>query len=176
MGLSGPESASIVFVLGSRNRKKCAEMAELIAPPWEPSPRLGAARDPLGRRFRGAPEVVEDADSFAGNARKKATELARAIGVGHRRRFGPGRRCARRCAGRLVGTIRRRALERRGQQPQIARSGRRTARRAPRRGLSSARLRWPIRRGSPAGSRGCLPRPPDPRAAGPAGSATTRCS
>ena len=25
----------LVLVIGSRNRKKCKEMAELIAPPWE---------------------------------------------------------------------------------------------------------------------------------------------
>ena len=39
-----------------------------------------AARDPLGRAIPGCPDVVEDADTFAGNARKKAAEVARSIG------------------------------------------------------------------------------------------------
>ena len=71
-----------MLVLGSRNRKKCKEMAELIAPAWEPSRSLERllirSVDDLGA---GAPEVVEDADTFAGNARKKASELARALAV-----------------------------------------------------------------------------------------------
>ena len=74
-------SRAIVLVLGSRNRKKCREMAELIAPSWEP----GRALERLVIRsvddFAAAPEVVEDADTFAGNARKKASELARALAV-----------------------------------------------------------------------------------------------
>ena len=37
------------------------------------------ALDPFGRRLSGRAEVVEDADTFAGNARKKASELARAL-------------------------------------------------------------------------------------------------
>jgi XTP/dITP diphosphohydrolase len=71
--------ASIVLVVGSRNPKKCREMAVLIAPPWEQSAALAR----LGIRsladFPDAPDVEEDADSFAGNARKKAVELARAL-------------------------------------------------------------------------------------------------
>ena len=73
-------SRSIVLVLGSRNRKKCKEMAELIAPPWEPVRSLERLSirsvDDFGEA---APEVIEDADTFAGNARKKASELARAL-------------------------------------------------------------------------------------------------
>jgi XTP/dITP diphosphohydrolase len=69
----------IVLVLGSRNRKKCKEMAELIAPPWEPSRSLERLDIRSVDDFPGAPEVVEDADTFAGNARKKASELARAL-------------------------------------------------------------------------------------------------
>ena len=73
-------SRSIVLVLGSRNRKKCKEMAELIAPPWEPSRSLERllirSVDDFGAA---APEVIEDADTFAGNARKKASEVARAL-------------------------------------------------------------------------------------------------
>ena len=73
---------SVVLVLGSRNRKKCKEMAELIAPPWEASRSLERLSirsvDDFGEA---APEVIEDADTFAGNARKKASELARALAV-----------------------------------------------------------------------------------------------
>jgi XTP/dITP diphosphohydrolase len=69
----------IVLVLGSRNRKKCREMAELIAPPWEPSRSLERLDIRSVDDFPGAPEVVEDAGTFAGNARKKASELARAL-------------------------------------------------------------------------------------------------
>ena len=76
-----PEMKSIVLVLGSRNRKKCKEMAELIAPPWEPSRSLERLDIRSVDDFPAAPEVVEDADTFAGNARKKASELARALSV-----------------------------------------------------------------------------------------------
>lgn len=55
-------------------------MAELIAPPWEPNPRLGRLRIHSVVEFPEATEVVEDADTFAGNARKKASEVARALG------------------------------------------------------------------------------------------------
>jgi XTP/dITP diphosphohydrolase len=71
----------IVLLLGTRNAKKCREMAALIAPPWEPHARLARLSiRPIGE-FPGAPDVVEDADTFAGNARKKATELARSLGA-----------------------------------------------------------------------------------------------
>ena len=77
---SDSASRSIVIVLGSRNRKKCKEMAELIAPPWEVSRPLKRllirSVDEFGAA---APAIVEDADTFAGNARKKASELARAL-------------------------------------------------------------------------------------------------
>jgi XTP/dITP diphosphohydrolase len=74
---SGPR---MVLVLGSRNRKKCREMAELIAPAWEPHPWLARVEIRSLEEFPQAPEVVEDAETFAGNARKKAAELARALG------------------------------------------------------------------------------------------------
>ena len=70
----------IDLVIGSRNPKKCREMAELIAPPWEPNPRLGRLRIRSVVEFPEAAEVVEDADTFSGNARKKAAEAARALG------------------------------------------------------------------------------------------------
>ena len=75
-------SRSIRLVLGSRNRKKCHEMAELIAPRWEASRSLERllirSVDDFGAA---APEVIEDAETFAGNARKKASELAQALAV-----------------------------------------------------------------------------------------------
>jgi len=51
-------------------------MAELLAPPWEPSPSWAQLEIRPLDEFPAAPEVVEDADTFAGNARKKASELA----------------------------------------------------------------------------------------------------
>jgi XTP/dITP diphosphohydrolase len=79
MTRSATGTQSIVLVLGSRNRKKCREMAELIAPPWEPIEALARLEIRSVDDFAGAPDVVEDADTFAGNARKKAAELARAL-------------------------------------------------------------------------------------------------
>jgi XTP/dITP diphosphohydrolase len=70
----------LVLVLGSRNRKKCAEMAALIRPPWEPAGALARLDIRTLDDFPEVPEVIEDADSFAGNARKKASETARALG------------------------------------------------------------------------------------------------
>jgi XTP/dITP diphosphohydrolase len=78
MSPSGSSSRPIVIILGSRNRKKCREMAELLVPPWEPSPEWARLDLRTLDDFADAPEVVEDADSFAGNARKKASEMARA--------------------------------------------------------------------------------------------------
>jgi XTP/dITP diphosphohydrolase len=72
----------VTLVLGSRNRKKCKEMAELIAPPWEPSRSVERLLIRSIEDFgAAAPEVIEDADTFAGNARKKASELAQALAV-----------------------------------------------------------------------------------------------
>ena len=72
-------SRSTVLVLGSRNRKKCKEMAELINPGWGPNRLIGRLVIRSIADFPAAAEVVEDADTFAGNARKKAAELARAL-------------------------------------------------------------------------------------------------
>ncbi len=71
--------SSILLVLGSRNRKKCREMADLIAPPWEPNEWLSRLDIRSIDEFPATPDVVEDADTFAGNARKKAAEGARAL-------------------------------------------------------------------------------------------------
>jgi XTP/dITP diphosphohydrolase len=71
----------IRLVLATRNPKKGREMVELLAPPWEPSPRLGRLEVTTLAEHPEMPEVVEDADSFAGNARKKATAAAVALGA-----------------------------------------------------------------------------------------------
>ncbi len=55
-------------------------MAELIAPPWDPNPRLSRLEIHSLAEFPHLPDVVEDADTFAGNARKKASETAIALG------------------------------------------------------------------------------------------------
>jgi XTP/dITP diphosphohydrolase len=80
MTRSGAGSPSIKIVLGSRNRKKCGEMAELLAPAWEKSPALARLEISSIDDFPNVPEVIEDAPTFAGNARKKASEQARAVG------------------------------------------------------------------------------------------------
>src|SRR4051794_33158077 len=69
------------LVLGTRNRKKAREMIQLLRPPWEPNPRLDRLSMATLDDYPDAPEVVEDAATFAGNARKKAIETARALGV-----------------------------------------------------------------------------------------------
>jgi XTP/dITP diphosphohydrolase len=61
-----------VLVLGTRNAKKRQEIEEILGD-------LGLdVRDLTG--WLDAPEVVEDGATFEANARKKATELARALG------------------------------------------------------------------------------------------------
>src|SRR5262245_2397291 len=75
------QRAPITLVLGTRNAKKSREMAELIAPPWESNPRLARLSIRSVGEFPAAPDVVEDSDSFAGNARMKAAEVARALGL-----------------------------------------------------------------------------------------------
>ena len=76
-----PTTASIPLVLGTRNRKKGAEMAEMIVPSWKVDPHLARLSVQTLDDHPGFPEVVEDADTFAGNARKKATEAAQALGL-----------------------------------------------------------------------------------------------
>jgi len=59
------------IVLSSRNRKKIGEIVELFAP-------YGISLVGVSE-FENVPDVVEDADSFAGNAAKKATEVAKKL-------------------------------------------------------------------------------------------------
>ncbi len=69
------------LILGTRNKKKGQELLRLIAPPWESNPRLCLLATRTLDECDSPIDVEEDADSFAGNARKKATETARAIGL-----------------------------------------------------------------------------------------------
>ena len=71
----------IPLILGTRNRKKGLELAQLVAPPWEPNPRLARLDVKALDAYPDVPDVVEDADTFAGNARKKASEVARTLGL-----------------------------------------------------------------------------------------------
>jgi XTP/dITP diphosphohydrolase len=78
--MSQPAARPITLVLGTRNRKKGEEMIQLLRPPWEPNPRLDGLVITTLDAFPEAPEVLEDAPTFAGNARKKASETALALG------------------------------------------------------------------------------------------------
>ncbi len=73
----GPQ---IPLFLGTRNRKKGQEMAEMIVPTWKADRHLARLAIQTLDDHPEVPEVVEDADTFAGNARKKATETAQALG------------------------------------------------------------------------------------------------
>lgn len=61
-----------ILVLGTRNAKKRKEIEEILGD-------LGLTLHDLSS-YANAPEVVEDGDTFEANARKKATETARAVG------------------------------------------------------------------------------------------------
>ncbi len=77
------ESAAGVLIplyLGTRNRHKGREMAEMIVPAWPNDAHLARLSILTLDDHPELPEVVEDADTFAGNARKKATETALALG------------------------------------------------------------------------------------------------
>ena len=70
--MASTASAPLVIVLGTRNRKKAEELIDHLA--GIPL-KLGTLAD-----FPNAPEVIEDGKTFIDNARKKAIELARALG------------------------------------------------------------------------------------------------
>lgn len=76
-----PHANAIPLVVGTRNGKKGEEIALLLAPPWEPAPRLERLWIRTLDEFPEVPEVVEDGATFAANARKKACETARAVGL-----------------------------------------------------------------------------------------------
>jgi XTP/dITP diphosphohydrolase len=65
------ESRMAMLVLGTRNAKKRREIEEILGD-------LGLELRDLGQ-FPDAPEVVEDGATFEDNARKKASDLARAL-------------------------------------------------------------------------------------------------
>src|SRR5438552_695985 len=62
---------STILVLGTRNAKKRQEIEEILGD-------LGLDLRDLGQ-FPEAPEVIEDGATFEDNAKKKASELARAL-------------------------------------------------------------------------------------------------
>ncbi len=78
--MSQPAAATIHLVLGTRNRKKGGEMIQLLQPPWEPNPRLDRLGIVTLDYYPAVPEVVEDGETFAANARKKASETALVVG------------------------------------------------------------------------------------------------
>jgi XTP/dITP diphosphohydrolase len=61
-----------VLVLGTRNRKKCQEIVEILGD-------LGLELRDLSV-YANAPEVIEDGATFEANARKKASQLATSLG------------------------------------------------------------------------------------------------
>jgi len=65
--------ADIEIVLASRNRKKSDEVSRLLEPHGVPVRCLA--------EFPDAPNVVEDGETFAENAAKKACEVARRLGL-----------------------------------------------------------------------------------------------
>ena len=79
--MTEPRTDAIPLILATRNRKKGEEMIRLLAPPWEPNPHLARLRARTLAEHPEVPEVVEDADTFVGNARKKAAEVARGLGA-----------------------------------------------------------------------------------------------
>lgn len=71
--------ADSTLIIATRNKKKGREMADLLAPPWEPPSRLSRWKVRTLAEFPDVPETAEDAETFAGNARKKASEAAVAL-------------------------------------------------------------------------------------------------
>lgn len=77
--MSRPPSDDVPIVVATRNVKKAREMLGLISPPWVSNPRFDRLVVLTLDRFPEAPEVEEDAETFSGNARKKASETAIAL-------------------------------------------------------------------------------------------------
>ncbi len=69
---SSTDCVGPTVVLASRNRKKTLEMVDLLAP-------FGIAVKSVAD-FPGVPEVVEDGETFADNAAKKASQTAAHLG------------------------------------------------------------------------------------------------
>jgi len=77
--MNPPPRASTELLVATRNTKKGLEMIELLQPPWEPDPALDALAIRTLEGIPDAPEVEEDGATFAANARKKASETAKAL-------------------------------------------------------------------------------------------------
>ncbi|MBX6313010.1 MAG: RdgB/HAM1 family non-canonical purine NTP pyrophosphatase [Isosphaeraceae bacterium] len=77
--MTTPPAPKIPLVLATRNRKKGQEMAELLLPPWEPSRNLARLEIRTLDAYPDLPAVEEDAETFLGNARKKAIAAAQAL-------------------------------------------------------------------------------------------------
>ena len=65
----------ITFLIATRNAHKVGEIQSILDGPY---------RFLTLNEFPGAPKVVEDADTFVGNATKKAVELAKWLASGKR--------------------------------------------------------------------------------------------
>lgn len=76
-----PTMTPSLLVLATRNLKKGREMVALLAPPWEPPTALHRLTVKTLAEYPDLPETIEDAETFVGNARKKASEAAKAIGA-----------------------------------------------------------------------------------------------
>jgi XTP/dITP diphosphohydrolase len=74
-----PDIPGPTIVVATRNAKKAREMLALLAPPWEPDPSLSRLTLRTVSECGDLPDVIEDGDTFAANARKKAAETARRV-------------------------------------------------------------------------------------------------
>jgi XTP/dITP diphosphohydrolase len=72
--MTGPTARPLVFA--TRNRGKLVELRQLL-----PGIAVLSIDEAAAGLLRPIPEVVEDADTFAGNAIKKAREVSRATGL-----------------------------------------------------------------------------------------------
>ena len=87
-----PEMPANQLVLGTHNKKKGIELDELLRPHGLTVLTLREFENPL--------HVIEDGDSFAANARKKAVEQARHLDQAFYQNY--GRDLLRRCFDPLV--------------------------------------------------------------------------
>ena len=80
--MNPPPTAPVVLVVATRNRKKGEELAQLLDPPWEPSP--GPMRLDVRTPRRLSPPCPRPSRMLTpspANARKKASEAALALGL-----------------------------------------------------------------------------------------------
>jgi XTP/dITP diphosphohydrolase len=79
MSMSQHPAPRIRLILATRNPKKGEEMARLLLPPWETDTTLQRLNVDTLLEHPEVTDVEEDAPTFAGNARKKAEAVARAL-------------------------------------------------------------------------------------------------